>query len=691
MVKSNDNTYIPLGGPSKFRPFWSLLTLRLIASHYADMLEKRMRSFLLTTVTVLIAATGMNGCASAGLTDGEKAELNSARQNASKAYDNGLTKVSDVSPSARATRPEQVPEYADARAMLENADMSAFMEESRRLHEKGERSDSWGFAAIDMLAAGEDKAMLALIDAMPIGDTPDRALSRSWLRPWGLAAAGRNEDAVRAMKRLRDDLPPILYRGHMALLQEAIGEYDEALDTYSLTSEELTLPDIDADPSESSILQSLAFGKYRILAFREANLKRLQGDDKGARKIYDMLLEADEDDYYATSQIDDIAKGEKPEDDELNINEALALALNDEANLIEERQALAAVIFAQSAEAPFNHFVSALRQSALVLDPSNSGVREIEAGHLYDHGFFEASARVALSGKARSEERAELMLSAAQAYVELGKFERVSALVEEVLEIDGGDGMTLLSASDLMIRADQGARAAELAAKARQTDIQDGLIGYTHVIESEAHFQAGDVEAAIASARNAVELDDDDDGMKEFLASQLLNSDATRQEGLDIYKELFKDDPDDPGMMNNYGYSLIKAPDTPDQLDEGYRLLKRANRLTPFEPNLLDSLGWAYYQYGDFDQALELIDKAVAAYAPFTHWELYEHRGDTLFRLGREDEARGAWQNAVDARPPRHRRSAIEAKIQTGMAVPPPEKRTPPLVRRSEPVETNDI
>ena len=82
-----------------------------------------MRSFLLTTVTVLIAATGMNGCASAGLTDGEKAELNSARQNASKAYDNGLTKVSDVSPSARATRPEQVPEYADARAMLENADM----------------------------------------------------------------------------------------------------------------------------------------------------------------------------------------------------------------------------------------------------------------------------------------------------------------------------------------------------------------------------------------------------------------------------------------------------------------------------------------------------------------------------------------------------------------------------------------
>lgn len=603
----------------------------------------------------------------------------------------GLQLAADVSPAARATQPESIPDYSDPRAMLENADMSAFMSENRQMYAEGERGEGWGFAAIDMLAAGETETMLALIEAMPPARDNAQALSRDWLKPWALAANSKTDKAVAAMKTLRNDMPEVLYRGELALLLEAVGRYDAAVKAYDLGEDELWLPDEDEDPTQESLMQTLAFGKYRILAFRKADLLRKQGRDDEARELYDYLLAADDEDYHARENIKELDKGEAPDEPTLTLKQALALALSDEANLIEERQTLASVILAKSAEAPFNHFVSALRQSALVLDPANSGIRSIESSHLYQYGFFEAAARIALAGEATSEERAGLMLSAAQSYVELGRFERASALVEEVLKRDGQDGVTLLNAAELMIRADQGERAAELAARARDADLREGLISFAYITESEARMQAGDVDAAIKAARKAADIDAEDEAVREFLASQLLSSPKSREEGLGIYRELYLKSPESPAMMNNFGYSLINNSTSPEQLDEGYRLLKKANRVTPFEPNLLDSLGWAYYQYGDFERALELIEKAVEYYEPFSHWELLDHYGDILYRLGRVDEAENAWRRSVDARPPRHKRAAINAKIENGITSPAPKKRTPPVVKSAEPVETNDI
>ena len=649
------------------------------------------KASLKTAALLFGVASIIGGCAAAGAGEAPAALSKTTQQSEPADFASVIHNASDVSPAARATRPDQAPDYADPRAMLENADMSAFMMEGRKMYEAGTRADSWGFAALDMLAAGQTDAVLALVEKMPPPAKRGQPLGKDWLQPWALAAAGRQDDALREMKALENVLPEILYRGHTALLLEGLGRYDEALEAYQLTKNELTLPDEDADPTDESIMQSLAFGKYRILAFREAELLRKQGRDSDAGKVYEMLLAADEDDIYASKQLEEVTDGKKLKEAELSLAQALSLALNDESNVIEERQALASIIFAKSAEAPFNHFVSALRQSALVLDPSNSGVREIEAGHLFEHGHFEAAARIALAGRATPEERTELMLAAARAYIELERFERVSALVGEVLEIDGDDGVTVLNASELLILADQGERAAELAARSRTLDLHEELVSYAYVTESEAHFQAGDVSAAIKAARAAANEDEEDDGIREFLATQLLQKPTSRAEGIEIYRDLFRQSPDNVTMMNNFGYGLINNTTSSRELDEGYRLLRRANRITPFEPNLLDSLGWAYYQYGDFERALQLIDKAVEAYEPFSHWELLDHRGDILYRLGREEEARETWREALKSRPPRHHKEQIAAKIDRGMSSPAPEKRTPPVVKSAEPVETNDI
>jgi Flp pilus assembly protein TadD len=60
---------------------------------------------------------------------------------------------------------------------------------------------------------------------------------------------------------------------------------------------------------------------------------------------------------------------------------------------------------------------------------------------------------------------------------------------------------------------------------------------------------------------------------------------------------------------------------------------------------ITDSLGWAYYQQGDFARAVPLLEKAAKAAAGDT--AINEHLGDAYWSAGRRREARYAWRAAV--------------------------------------------
>ncbi len=596
---------------------------------------------------------------------------------------------SDVSSAARATRPERPPEYDNVRSMLENADMSAFMEENRQFYADGDRSGSWGFAAIDMIVAGDAETALMLLDKMPAGDYAGQVMSPNWLRPWVLASTDQSDAALEAMEANWLQTPQHLYQGHRALLLEGMGQIEEAILAYE-APEAFDRPSDDEEPSVETVVRALTFGADRILALRKANLlEKLKRYDE-AEGVYLGLLDVDPTDAYVEQRLETLGEEDETEAAEfLSLDEALAMALNDEASALEEKQMLASVLLAKGAEAPFNHFISALRQSALLLDPENASVRELEVDHLYEHGFFEAAARMALV--VSDDPDAELQLAAAEAKLELGQFDEAESLVEQALS-RSETAFTRLQAVEVFIRADAADRATQMADMVLDdSELDDGLRVYALMLRAEARQQAGDIKGAIAAAREALKLDVDDENAKAFLASMLTLTVEARDEGLAIYRELMANAPNNASMMNNYGYSLVQSPGDREQLDAGYRLLKRANRQTPFEPNLLDSLGWAYYQYGDYRRARRMIEKAIEGYAPFSHWELFDHLGDVQWRLGETDLAVQNWEKALDARPPRLDRSRIDAKVADGLTTPAPEKRTPPLVPKDEPVETTDI
>ncbi len=101
--------------------------------------------------------------------------------------------------------------------------------------------------------------------------------------------------------------------------------------------------------------------------------------------------------------------------------------------------------------------------------------------------------------------------------------------------------------------------------------------------------------------------------------------------------------PDDPELNNNLGY--LRA-DEGEDLDQAQRMLEKALAAAP-GPNVQDSLGWLRYKRGQFNQALDLL--LLALNSPYgDNAVIYDHVGDTFWRLGRREQALEMWSEAAD-------------------------------------------
>ena len=129
--------------------------------------------------------------------------------------------------------------------------------------------------------------------------------------------------------------------------------------------------------------------------------------------------------------------------------------------------------------------------------------------------------------------------------------------------------------------------------------------------------------------------------------------------------------------LNALGYALIQQP---QGLEEGYRLLWRGFNFGQQDYAVIDSLGWAYYLYGHFEDALPLIERANQLSANEPNPEILDHLGDVYWRLNRRDEARASWQRALQYRPDSLRRASLERKVSRGLTDPAPRRREPPQV-----------
>ena len=191
-----------------------------------------------------------------------------------------------------------------------------------------------------------------------------------------------------------------------------------------------------------------------------------------------------------------------------------------------------------------------------------------------------------------------------------------------------------------------------------------------------AHRFAGDIRAASTDARRAYELDPSVD-TRLLYVSILMDDPSGWADGINVARTLFAEQPDSVLRLNALGYALIQRP---EGLEEGYRLLWRGYAYGQTDYAVIDSLGWAYYLYGRFDDALTLIERANELSANEPNPEILDHLGDVYWRLNRRDEARDAWRQALTARPDALRRASLDRKVSRGLTEAAPRRRELPRV-----------
>ena len=105
--------------------------------------------------------------------------------------------------------------------------------------------------------------------------------------------------------------------------------------------------------------------------------------------------------------------------------------------------------------------------------------------------------------------------------------------------------------------------------------------------------------------------------------------------------DLYRLAPDDPQVCNFYGYLLATMN---KDLDHAETLVKHALEKEPDNAYYIDSLGWVYYQRGDYANAVTQLERAVkiAKEDP----TMLEHLGDAYSGLSRFKEALAVYQHS---------------------------------------------
>ena len=118
-------------------------------------------------------------------------------------------------------------------------------------------------------------------------------------------------------------------------------------------------------------------------------------------------------------------------------------------------------------------------------------------------------------------------------------------------------------------------------------------------------------------------------------------------------------------VLNYLGYSLV---DKHLKLDEGLEMLRRAVELRPRDGYIIDSLGWAYYRLGRYEDASREIERAMELRP--SDPVINDHLGDVYWRTGRQLEAKFQWNHARDLKPEPEDLSKILRKIERGLEEP---------------------
>ncbi|MFO7706622.1 MAG: tetratricopeptide repeat protein [Desulfobacterales bacterium] len=311
-------------------------------------------------------------------------------------------------------------------------------------------------------------------------------------------------------------------------------------------------------------------------------------------------------------------------------------------------------------------------QEILELDPDNSRA-SLELALFYRNSGMKAEAEATLLQLGqRSQKEFEVVLNLIQGYVEPKKTDEALFLIDGMLkaapespDLNHLKGFTQFGRK-------QYAEALEAFRKVTPESrfYQDAIVHMAFILQeqgktdealqqlesaiqrnpanAELHYylgticeEAGRYDAAVAALTQAIRKAPDNANFL-FRLGIVYDKQKNKEASIETMRRVIALDPKNANALNYLGYTYAEMG---ENLDEAEQLIVEALKHKPNDGYITDSLGWVYYQKGDYPRALEYLRKAHELVPDDP--TIMEHVGDAYLKLGDKASALKFYQRAL--------------------------------------------
>jgi len=219
--------------------------------------------------------------------------------------------------------------------------------------------------------------------------------------------------------------------------------------------------------------------------------------------------------------------------------------------------------------------------------------------------------------------------------------EAVQAAQEAVKSLPNDKSLKLVLAQQLADsgKAEDSITLAKSVVKGSPED-RDAYISLSQIYSRLKRWK--DAEDAIAQAEKLATRPEEK-GYVRFVQGSIYERQKKVELAEQSFRQVLQQDPNNSMTLNYLGYMLA---DHNTHLEEALTLIKRAVELDPQNGAYLDSLGWAYFKLGNYDQAEESLRRASEK-TP-NDATVQDHMGELYARTGKLKLAAAHWERALD-------------------------------------------
>ena len=144
-----------------------------------------------------------------------------------------------------------------------------------------------------------------------------------------------------------------------------------------------------------------------------------------------------------------------------------------------------------------------------------------------------------------------------------------------------------------------------------------------------------------------------------FQLGALYDENKNKEKSIASMKKAIELNPKNAAALNYLGYTWAEMG---VQLDEAEDLIQRALKIQPNDGFYIDSLGWVYYQKGDYPRAVEQLERAVEITVDDP--TIIEHLADAYEKAGRPIAPLARYREALKHSKENDQIKRIREKIQ---------------------------